>query len=81
MQGGLGGGGDMKGLGGGGKGWALGGGSEGGDGHAIAPIPSGVVTVVDPTVTSTEGSNRRGPGNAGEGIIGFDLRRDEHRVA
>jgi hypothetical protein len=80
---GLGGGGDsgMKGLGGVGKGEALDEGSEGGDGHVSAPTPSGVLTIVDPTVTSTEGSNRRGPGNSGEGIIGFDLRRDEHRVA
>jgi hypothetical protein len=63
----------MKGLGKGGEGGALGGGSEGGDGHATAPSPSGVMTVVDPTVTSTEGSSRRGAGNAGEGIIGFVL--------
>jgi hypothetical protein len=56
------------------------GGSEGGDGHVSAPSPSGVMTVVNPTVTSTEGSNRRVPGNAGEGHHGFNLRRDEHRI-
>jgi hypothetical protein len=71
----------MDGLAGGDEGVALGGGSEGGDGHVTAPSPSGVMTVVDLIVTSREGYNRIGPGNAGEGIIELDLRRDEHRVA
>jgi hypothetical protein len=64
----------MDGLGGDSEGVALGGGSEGGDGHATGPSASGVMTVVDPTVTSTEGFNRRGPGNAGEGIMDYGVR-------